>query len=276
MNRQQMTEKLEQYRQENGTYDVAAVIRDEQPEADDLSLTFATYFGEGDADTPAGDSPLVALARELNEALASARDAENQAEIEALAAELETATAGRRNEILNRLVALGAGEWTGDSEELEFVWHETAGGPYDDQGGIEENAGRTTWGGPRPGAGRPPRYDGRTSQILRVAVTDEEMQAIIEGTDPDTRREVLLDCVGGYIIAGRPFKRSLAQYRRWIEKHGEAYPELIWLLVEAIVPLKVLRVHEEERYHALVVRYSTEDVDTAERVAAEYMHQRMS
>lgn len=278
MDRQQMIEKLEQYRQSNGTYDVPAIIRDEQPEADSLGATFAAFFGDGDEDRPAEDSPLVALARELNEARGREQDAEDQAQIDALIAEMEAGVSTpRRNAILNELVGLGAGFWDeGDDEQLTWVWQPGYGTEYDDQGGLEENAGRPTWGGFRPGSGRPPRQDGRSSRIVRVAATDEELEAITAGTDPDSRRAALLERAAGYSIAGQPFKRSLAQYRQWIGEHGETYPDMVWHLAEAIVSLKVLRVHQEERYHALVVRYGADDIEAAERVAAEYMHQRLN
>lgn len=47
-------------------------------------------------------------------------------------------------------------------------------------------------GGKRKGAGRPARTDGRRSQFIRFAVTDEERNFITENTTPDERREALI------------------------------------------------------------------------------------
>lgn len=64
MNRKQMIERLEQYKRQDGTYHIRRLIADENPQADSMELTFATFFGDGDGNE---ESELVKLARELNE-----------------------------------------------------------------------------------------------------------------------------------------------------------------------------------------------------------------
>lgn len=197
MNRKEMIEKLESYKMDNGYYDVEAIIADEKPDADSLELTFAAFFGDGDEDTEATDSELVTLARELNEQIGQEKDREVETEITELVSELKTAQVADRNRIYNRLAELGAGQIIGDSDSLEFIWNEPYGGQYDDQTGIEESGGLPSgdlpaWGGHRFGAGRKPRTDGRESRFIRVAVTDEEYQFILDQTTPDTRRTALM------------------------------------------------------------------------------------
>jgi len=48
-----------------------------------------------------------------------------------------------------------------------------------------------THGGRRPGAGRKPRTDGRTWRIIKLPLTDTELE-LIKSLPPDKRRRVLL------------------------------------------------------------------------------------
>lgn len=141
---------------------------------------------------------------------------------------------------------------------------------YQDDGQADQKASPTR-GGSRPGAGRQPRYDGRTSQLVRVMATAEELQTITTRTDPDSRRAALLDQAAGYHIAGQRFKRSIAEHRRWLASHGETYPDHIWHLVEAILTLKILKIYVDDRYYALKTRYAGEDIETAEWLAGGYV-----
>ena len=64
MNRTKMIEQLKQYQRADGTYRISAIIADENPDADSLDLTFATFFGGNDE---VEESELVKLACDLNE-----------------------------------------------------------------------------------------------------------------------------------------------------------------------------------------------------------------
>jgi len=130
---------LEQYKKPTGFYDITAIIEAEQP--DNEHAFFTAFFGGG-ADDPDRDneSDLVRLARELNAQFAEEKRATDAREVEALTAELETADTKRRHEIFNRLVALGAGQWLGDADDLHFELNRSHGSPYADQAGLEENA----------------------------------------------------------------------------------------------------------------------------------------
>ena len=90
MDHQQMIAQLEQYRQENGFYDLVAITAAENPGEDSLSITFGAFFGDGDDDTLATDGSLAALARELNEELAAARKRDREAKAHAILAKSET------------------------------------------------------------------------------------------------------------------------------------------------------------------------------------------
>ena len=90
MDRQQMIAQLEQYRKENGFYDLVAITAAENPGQDDLTTTWGAFFGDGDDDTPATDGPLATLARELNEELAAARKRDREAKAHAILAKSET------------------------------------------------------------------------------------------------------------------------------------------------------------------------------------------
>ena len=48
-------------------------------------------------------------------------------------------------------------------------------------------------GGPRPGAGRKPRRDGRTSYSIRVWLYSSEYEEILDETTPDDRRAILIN-----------------------------------------------------------------------------------
>jgi hypothetical protein len=89
MDHQQMIAQLEQYRQENGFYDLVAITAAENPGEDSLSITFGAFFGDGDDDTPATDGPLAALARELNGARAEQQKREREAKASAILAKDE-------------------------------------------------------------------------------------------------------------------------------------------------------------------------------------------
>ena len=136
MTRQEMIDKLEQYKMENGYYDIAAIIADEQPQVDSLSLTFATFFGDDEEQNPAGESELVTLARELNAQIGLEQEREQIDEADNLITELETATGTRRNQIYHRLQELGIGQSIGDADNLHFVFNRPHGSQYDDQGEV--------------------------------------------------------------------------------------------------------------------------------------------
>jgi len=53
---------------------------------------------------------------------------------------------------------------------------------------------KTKWGGKRPGAGRPPRKDGRTLVSVKVALTPAELEQIKTLT-PDQRRAALIAAI---------------------------------------------------------------------------------
>lgn len=77
MTRTEMIEKLKKYQGQDGTYHVSAIIADENPGADSLSLTFATFFGGDEEYNEAEESELVKLARELNEQHGEQQDRED-------------------------------------------------------------------------------------------------------------------------------------------------------------------------------------------------------
>lgn len=105
MTRTEMMEKLEQYKRQDGTYHVRRLIADENPGADSLSLTFATFFGD-DLEGEAEESELVKLARELNEQHGQNESRANDSR----AKEIIAKTSPLTNEELNFLVETGHAE----------------------------------------------------------------------------------------------------------------------------------------------------------------------
>jgi|GEM_PF-4278274 len=81
-----MIAQLEQYRKENGFYDLSAITAAENPGQDDLTTTWGAFFGDGDDDTPATDGPLATLARELNGKRAAEEKHEQESKARAILA----------------------------------------------------------------------------------------------------------------------------------------------------------------------------------------------